>query len=754
MLRKIQNIFRQEGFAALIRRAWVKLCRETGYRYEEVVARCECTYSLGAEPYTIHLRTRLGLDVLDGLLLEECIPRSVAKHYIDHRFDLLGSGWVQVSHGMHCRGMAGYRYDMGRVVVQDTGGNWLHSRLNRSNLAIAQRVWRLIDYDYQPIDWQLDFKSGYRWSEKSWATRLTYGRLLGVDVKVPWELARMQHLPQMALRAVALGMNDPEARRLAREIHNQWLDFIATNPPGFGVNWLCPMDVAIRGANLCLAWDILRTVDFSLDLEVENVLAHSLLDHGRYIVGRLEWSTNRANHYLADICGLAFIAAYLSETQETDHWLAFTIEQLNIETLRQFLLDGGSFEGSIAYHRLSTEMVLYATALILGLPQERLERLVALDRKDYAFLSDVAGLHDQWSLQETGNDIAGERIRTPFSPRFIERLYRAAIFFAAVLNPDGSFPQIGDNDSGRFFKLQPKYFEMTIGEAKLNYLNLADYNELDDAVPYHFEDGLHGTHLLRVVTVLGFDVPHDVIDSLVSSTCDAVESRVFLGLTTGNILQRMNTPERTETHDQVGAYLLHWKSVENNSGAKRYRYPLPQQISTPDRKTRVNRFEDFGCYVFHSQDFYLLVRCMAQPSLIIGGHYHDDQLSMELNIAGNPIIRDPGSFVYTPLPDERIKYRSVRSHFSPTRLHDSIEDNNGVFDRFCIWPAVIDFCCSFGFAAHVIKDDQRSDLLIRFDLDAIEIMHVARCNTDFAAPTNFWMVPYSPGYGIQEADST
>ena len=91
-----------------------------------------------------------------------------------------------------------------------------------------------------PIDWQLDFKSGYRWSEKIWASRLSYSHLPGVDVKVPWELSRMQHLPQLALRASILGENDNEARLLVREIRNQWLDFIATNPPGFGVKLVVP----------------------------------------------------------------------------------------------------------------------------------------------------------------------------------------------------------------------------------------------------------------------------------------------------------------------------------------------------------------------------------------------------------------------------------------------------------------------------------------------------------------------------------
>ena len=55
--------------------------------------------------------------------------------------------------------------------------------------------------DYEPIDWQLDFKSGYRWSDWTWYRVIRCGNIRGADVKVPWELGRLQHLPQLALAA-------------------------------------------------------------------------------------------------------------------------------------------------------------------------------------------------------------------------------------------------------------------------------------------------------------------------------------------------------------------------------------------------------------------------------------------------------------------------------------------------------------------------------------------------------------------------
>ena len=124
--------------------------------------------------------------------------KSLNDNFLKHRFNFLGSGWVQVRHGMTCRGLEGYRYEMGSPVHVDIEGRWLESRINESNFAESQRIWSLVDDDYIPIDWHLDFKSGYRWAEDIWYLDVPHGHKPGVDIKVPWELARMQHLPLLA----------------------------------------------------------------------------------------------------------------------------------------------------------------------------------------------------------------------------------------------------------------------------------------------------------------------------------------------------------------------------------------------------------------------------------------------------------------------------------------------------------------------------------------------------------------------------
>ncbi|KAF0100134.1 MAG: heparinase II/III family protein, partial [bacterium] len=303
------------------------------------------------------------------------VLRQQAADALEHRFDLLGSGPTLVAHGVHCHGVEGIVYAMSQPVHADRAGNWLAGRINAANLAEAQRLWRLVDAGYVPIDWQLDFKSGYRWREVCWHRDIRFAHRTGVDIKVPWELARCQHLPALALAChfAAAGHAAYLAPQVyARELRNQALDFLAANPPGFGVNWACAMDIAIRAANLLLARDIALAAGIRFDAEFEAAFAAAMRAHGRHIVANLEWAPrHRGNHYLADIAGLAFVAAWLPCDAEVDAWLAFAAQELIAEIDYQFHADGSNFEASVCYHRLSAETVLWTAALLAALPPEK-----------------------------------------------------------------------------------------------------------------------------------------------------------------------------------------------------------------------------------------------------------------------------------------------------------------------------------------------------------------------------------------------
>jgi Heparinase II/III-like protein/Heparinase II/III N-terminus len=365
---------------------------------------------------------------------------------------------------MRCLGVEGHRYNAGPAVKADAAGAWLRGRINNGNQKEARRIWSLIRQPYTPIDWHLDFKSGYRWSEAKWHQDIVWGDQPGADVKVPWELARMQHLPQLVW-AYALSASGqpgfPAADVYATEFRNQVLDFLATNPPHFGVNWNCTMDVAIRAANWLLAHDLFRAHGARFDDRFERIFHRGIVEHGRFIVSHLEnKGPHPNNHYLSDLAGLLFVAAYLPPSGDSNAWLRFSVDELQSEIGRQFLPDGSNFEASTSYHRLGTEIALYSVAMLRGLS--------------------TAG---RASIPHGQMETLAE---------WVDGMME---FATELVRPDGTVPQFADNDSGRFFKLMPAHDRLLVGDVKRRFTNLRHFTELPEHADYWYERPLDHRHL-------------------------------------------------------------------------------------------------------------------------------------------------------------------------------------------------------------------------------------------------------------------
>ena len=352
-----------------------------------------------------------------------------ADEVLSHTFDLLGSGKVKVHHGMDAMGFEEYKYPPMKVDFQfDDEGEWLVRFINRANLPYSQGVWRFlksINPPYEPIDWQIDFKSGYRWDNGTFYMDVKYGHKLGADVKVPWELSRFQHLSALA---IAYGTTGDE--RYALEYISQILDWIATNPPMFGVNWRCTMDVAIRVANW-LFWfgcikdwvDRQRWKD-----EFYRIFLNSLYGHLRFILRNLEWSPFlTTNHYLSDIAGLLILASSTEDIfPESRRLRRFAIEELREEMFKQVYPDGTDFEASTCYHRLVLEIFFYPVWW--------------------------ESVRSKQFNCENYREVAEEIFGKPF----IDRLYKMFDAVLYLLKPNGRMPQIGDNDNGQFIRLYPR----------------------------------------------------------------------------------------------------------------------------------------------------------------------------------------------------------------------------------------------------------------------------------------------------------
>ncbi len=249
------------------------------------------------------------------------------------------------------------------------------------------------------IDWYVDFKSGRRWELRPSHT-IDYAELdRESDVKVPWELSRGQHLTALAQAWVV----DSDERCL-REIEAEIQSWIRANPVGFGINWACTMDVALRAVSWVWTLAILGDAPFSSGFLEQALL--SLYHHGLWIPENLEFAEVNGNHTISDALGLVACGAVFAAAPEGCGWLNLGQRILEEEIRLQVEEDGVDIEASTQYHRLVLEIFLVGERLLLA---------------------------------------AGRAVSDGYRRR-LEKMFE---FVYTYVTPEGLSPVIGDADDGR-----------------------------------------------------------------------------------------------------------------------------------------------------------------------------------------------------------------------------------------------------------------------------------------------------------------
>jgi len=248
-------------------------------------------------------------------------------------------------------------------------------------------------------DWNRDFVSGKGWPHIH-ASGIKIIRHDGSDVKVPWELSRLQFLPVLAKAHVLTG--EQRYRDTAKRLVSDWIE---ENPVGVGVNWTIAMEAALRAISICLTLDLLWPLRQDEQPWLEKV-THSLWQHLLFIEGHSEFSHfTRSNHYLSNIVGLLCLSTFLQGPRmerRRKHYQR-RVEQ---EILHQTYEDGGDYEASTGYHVLVTQMFTCALLLIKA-----------------------AGAQP--------------------AKTFLDRLRKMYSFAAALADSEGRIPHVGDCDDGR-----------------------------------------------------------------------------------------------------------------------------------------------------------------------------------------------------------------------------------------------------------------------------------------------------------------
>ena len=255
--------------------------------------------------------------------------------------------------------------------------------------------------------WNQDFIHGKDYSDGLY-TDITITENNG-EIKIPWELGRMHPLPVLALAWRIF----KEEKYLAKI---RWIlkDFRECVRFGYGVQWKCTMEVAIRIYNVIIAYSVLKEELPQAD-ELHGVVAEMVWRHGIHIFSNLETSAHlhSNNHYLADLLGLLAAGASLDSNKIGEKWYIYAKKELEKEIQKQILEDGICFEMSSAYTRLDAEIFFYSN-------------LIVENRKDH------------------------------FSARYHKQLNRMAAFLHNISDQKDSSLQLGDNDSGRILILKDR----------------------------------------------------------------------------------------------------------------------------------------------------------------------------------------------------------------------------------------------------------------------------------------------------------
>jgi uncharacterized heparinase superfamily protein len=224
--------------------------------------------------------------------------------------------------------------------------------------ALARRVDLLGSGPYEldrPINWHIDFKTGLDWPLQA-SRSIDYANLdRPSDVKVPWELSRMQWV--LPLGQAYLLTGDEHYALAAREIVDEW---IAANPYGIGINWIVAMEAALRVVTMTWLFHAFSASEAWSDPGFRSRLLRTVYLHGDFVERNLERSDINGNHYTANAVGLVFAGLFFGKGKAPARWASLGWRILEEELPQQVPGDGVDFEASTAYHRLVTELFALA----------------------------------------------------------------------------------------------------------------------------------------------------------------------------------------------------------------------------------------------------------------------------------------------------------------------------------------------------------------------------------------------------------
>jgi len=249
------------------------------------------------------------------------------------------------------------------------------------------------------LDWHRDPETGLRWPDADYCFDIPYrhDKTRG-DIKLVWEINRLQFLPPLAAGAVLDG--DAARAELALALIESWID---ANPPFKGVNWSSGIELALRIVSILLVLGLIGTD--KVDQRRAAKITACLAAHAYWLARYPSRHSSANNHLIAEAAGLYVLGTL------APHFVAASItaharQTLIDEAFRQIHDDGVGAEQSPTYTAFTCEWYLLAFAV-------------------------------------------AERAGAPFPGKVVARIGDAGEHLRWILDGEGHHPRIGDDDEGR-----------------------------------------------------------------------------------------------------------------------------------------------------------------------------------------------------------------------------------------------------------------------------------------------------------------
>jgi len=231
----------------------------------------------------------------------------------------------------------------------------------------------------ESIDWARDYRVDIGWPP-GFARSIDYvNRDRPSDVKIPWEISRLQWLVPAGQAYLLTG--DEYYAEAVRDILQDWM---LKNPLSYTVNWSCTMEAAMRLFTWIWLFHVFAaSVSWRDETFRVRFLACVYL-HGDFTLRHIEKADINGNHYTADLAGLVMVGHFFGEIGDARLWRETGWSGLQTEIVAQVFSDGVDFESSSAYHRLVFELLfwpaLFRQVCHEDVPDAYIERLNAMSR--------------------------------------------------------------------------------------------------------------------------------------------------------------------------------------------------------------------------------------------------------------------------------------------------------------------------------------------------------------------------------------